>query len=81
MIYQTQLYLADNDSNFKIGKILPINGVFALFPFIFPNVLEPRYFTKFIKGGRKILGYQNYIEILLFIIIVVICFKLKTRYF
>lgn len=82
MVYQTHIYLIRNDPDFRQGIILPVNGIFALFPFIFPSFFEPRYFTKFIKGGRKILKYQHYIEILILIVLIVlICFKLKGKYF
>lgn len=83
MIYQTHLYLIKNDPQFKQGKILPVNGAFAIFPFILPKFLEVRYFTKFIKGGRKILGYQNYIIITIVVILLVLfylkCFKFSRK--
>ena len=70
MIYQTHLYLLKNDISFKRAKILPIFGTYTLFPFILPKFLELRYFTKFIKGTRKIWVYQTHIIVTILILII-----------
>lgn len=67
MVYQTYLYLCKHDKDFKGGVVLPMSGVLAIVPIMVPNMIEPRYFTKFIKGGRSVVKYQN--KVIFFLII------------
>lgn len=83
MVYQSQMYLMDKESDFKHPKKIPVNGFGAILPFILPSSFEPRYFTKFVGTGRKICQVQLYlnnvviIAILIFVLkyIVNVCFK------
>lgn len=75
MCYQAHLYLIKHDKSFKKPKILPVNGIGAILPVILPNFLEIRYFTKFVRGGRRVVKYQKFVCVILLVIFLGLIFR------